>query len=168
MKALRIKTALLSFVVLGMVSSAAYAPAADQKMSPAEAGSHIFKPDELKWTDAPNALPPGAQVAILEGDPMKPGPYTMRLKVPKDYTIPPHWHNSPEHVTVISGTFNLAPGEKIDRSKGTELPAGSFFMLQPKSHHYAWASEETVIQLHGRGPWAINYVNPNDDPRKKK
>lgn len=128
----------------------------------------ILTPEDMKWAPAPDALPAGAEVAVLEGDPAKPGPYTMRLKMPADYRIPPHWHDSPEHVTVISGKFNLAKGEKEDAAiKGTELPPGSFFMMAPKSAHYAWVSEETVIQLHGRGPWMINYVNPADDPRKK-
>lgn len=128
----------------------------------------MLTPDDMKWGPAPDALPAGAQVAVLDGDPTKPGPYTMRLKMPADYRIPPHRHASPEHVTVISGKFNVAKGEKDDPAvKGTELPPGSYFMMSPKSAHYAWAREETVVQLHGRGPWKINYINPDDDPRKK-
>jgi hypothetical protein len=72
-----------------------------------------------------------------------------------------------EHVTVISGKFNLGMGEKFDQSKGNEMPVGTFGFLAPQMKHFAWASEETVIQLHGEGPWEINYVNPSDDPRKK-
>lgn len=126
-----------------------------------------FRPDQLKWTAGPPSLPAGAQIAVLEGDPTKQGPFTIRLKFPDGYRIPPHWHPSLEHVTVISGTFNLAEGEKADTSKGTELPPGSFFLRAPKAPHFAWATGETVIQLHGMGPWGINYVNPADDPRKK-
>ena len=33
-------------------------------------------------------------------------------------------------------------------------------------NHYAWTSEDTVIQVHGQGPFAITYVNPADDPSK--
>ena len=127
----------------------------------------IYRPDQLKWTDGPASLPAGVQIAVLEGDPTKQGPFTIRLKFPDGYRIPPHWHASVEHVTVVSGTFNLGKGEKADTSKGMELPSGSFFLLEPKSAHFAWASGETVIQLHGIGPWGINYVNPADDPRKK-
>jgi hypothetical protein len=69
-------------------------------------------------------------------------------------------------VTVVSGTFNLGMGEKFDQSKGRPMPNETFGFLPPQMRHFAWTSEETVIQLHGEGPWEINYVNPSDDPRK--
>lgn len=131
------------------------------------AADTIFNPDQLKWTEGPPSLPAGVKSAVLEGDPTKEGPFTLRLKFPDGYRIPPHWHSSPERVTVISGTFNLGQGEKADISKGMELPSGSFFLMDPKSAHYAWATGETVVQINGTGPWGINYVNPADDPRKK-
>ena len=73
-----------------------------------------------------------------------------------------------EHVTVISGTFNLGMGEKVDKSGGRALSAGAFAFMPPGMRHFAWTTGETVIQLHGTGPWKINYVNPADDPRKTK
>jgi hypothetical protein len=87
--------------------------------------------------------------------------------MPAGYKISPHWHGKVEHVTVISGKFNLGMGEKFDDSEGNAMPAGTFGFLPPQMKHFAWASEATVIQLHGEGPWEINYVNPSDDPRKK-
>jgi quercetin dioxygenase-like cupin family protein len=126
----------------------------------------LFVPADIKWMDAPNALPSGAKLAVLEGNPFNPGLYTMRLSMPAGYKIPPHWHTKVEHVTVVSGTFNLGMGEKFDQSKGSSMPAGTFGFLPPQMRHFAWTSEETVIQLHGEGPWEINYVNPSDDPRK--
>jgi hypothetical protein len=33
--------------------------------------------------------------------------------------------------------------------------------------HFAWTEAETVIQLHGIGPWSLTYVNPADDPSRK-
>ncbi|CAG1065732.1 hypothetical protein BAC1_01320 [uncultured bacterium] len=131
------------------------------------AADSISRPDQLQWTDGPFSLPAGVKSAVLEGDPTKEGPFTLRLKFPDGYRIPPHWHSSPERVTVISGTFNLGQGEKADILKGMELPSGSFFLMDPKSAHYAWATGETVVQINGTGPWGINYVNPADDPRKK-
>lgn len=143
--------------------------AAEKGHKKAIANEIFLTPDKMKWGPGPDALPAGAELAVLEGNPAMHGPYTMRLKVPANYKIPPHWHASPEHITVISGKFNVAKGAKEDAAvKGTELPQGSFFLLAPKSAHYAWASEETVLQFHGRGPWTINYVNPADDPRKAK
>ncbi len=124
-------------------------------------------PQEMTWTAGPPSLPPGAQVVMLEGNPAKAEPLTMRLKFPAGYKIPPHTHPAIEHVTVLSGTFHMAAGEKFDESKGKRLPAGSFAVMPVQAPHYAWASEETVIQLHSVGPWGITYLNPADDPRKK-
>jgi len=128
----------------------------------------LFIPADVKWGDAPNALPAGAKLAVLEGDPFKEGLYTMRLWMSGGYQIPPHWHVRAEHVTVISGTFNLGMGEKFDKSAGLTMPAGTFGFLAPRMRHFAWATGESVIQLHGMGPWEIVYVNPADDPRGKK
>jgi hypothetical protein len=128
----------------------------------------VFAPNAIQWNDVPNALPAGAQLAVLEGNPFADGLYTMRLKMPAGYRIPPHWHKKFEHVTVISGTFNLGMGDTFDASKATAMPAGTFGFLAPKMNHFAFASEPTVIQLHGDGPWGINYVNAADDPRNGK
>lgn len=124
-------------------------------------------PQEMTWTAGPPSLPPGAQVVMLEGNPAKAEPLTMRLKFPAGYKIPPHTHPAIEHVTVLSGTFHMAAGEKFDESKGKRLSVGSFAVMPAQAPHYAWASEETVIQLHSVGPWGVTYVNPADDPRKK-
>src|SRR5574341_2444546 len=83
-----------------------------------EAHILVTAPD-LKWSDGPF---PGTQVAVLEGDPKSPGPFTMRLKLPADYKIPPHWHPAHERVTVISGTFNVSRGDQFDSGKGKTLP----------------------------------------------
>lgn len=123
---------------------------------------------DMKWSDGPASLPPGAKAALLEGDPTKEGPFTLRLQLPDGYSIQPHSHPGVEHVTVISGTFNLGMGEKFDKSSGRTLDAGSFAFMPPGMRHFAWTTGDTVIQLHGVGPWKINYVNPADDPRNKK
>jgi hypothetical protein len=127
----------------------------------------MFTPDTVKWGPAPPSLPPGAQFAVLEGDPAKPGAFTMRAKLPDGYKIQPHWHPVDEHVTVVQGTFHVGLGEKFDPSAGKPMPAGSFALMKQGVRHFAWAKGETIVQLHGTGPWGINYVNPQDDPRKK-
>ena len=124
-------------------------------------------PDELKWEDS-KALPPGAKVAILEGDPQKEGFFAMRAKLPAGYKIPPHYHPCPERVTVLSGTFHLGAGEKFDDKAGKTLPAGSYTSMPPGMRHYAWTEGETVLQISTIGPWGITYVNPADDPRAPK
>ena len=152
------------FVVLGAgvlaVSVAANPPATES--------AHIMvTPGDVTWTDGPPALPAGSRVAVIEGDPKNPGLFAMRLKLPANYRIQPHWHPADEHVTVISGTFNMGMGDKFDASTGSALPVGSFAVMPAKAHHFAFTKEETVVQIHGIGPWAINYLNPEDDPRKK-
>jgi hypothetical protein len=123
-------------------------------------------PADLKWTDE-TSLPPGAKVAVIEGQQTKQPQYTLRIKFPAEYKVPAHWHPAIERVTVISGTFNLGMGDKLDTEKTKALTPGSIAIIQPLTNHFAWTSEETVIQLHGRGPLDIHYVNPEDDPRKK-
>lgn len=133
----------------------------------AQANTHMMvTPGELTWTAVPS-LPAGAQLAVIEGPLNEAAPFTIRLKLPANYEIPAHWHPAIEHVTVTSGTFHMGMGDKLDRSKTKALPIGSVAIMQPKTHHFAWTGEETIIQVHGVGPWAINSVDPADDPRKQ-
>lgn len=129
-------------------------------------GLSVYPPAELKWANGPTSLPPGAKLAVLEGNPAKEGPFVMRLKMPDGYKIPPHTHPKPERVTVISGTFHIGMGDTFDPSKGMAMPAGTFGTWVPGMKHFVWATGETVIQLHGTGPWVIEYVKGVDDPRK--
>jgi quercetin dioxygenase-like cupin family protein len=124
------------------------------------------QPDSLKWTAAPPAFPPGAQIAVLNGDPSKEGLYVLRLKVPSGYKVPAHTHPNDENVTVISGSFNIGMGDKLDQTKSQMVKAGGYAHVPKGMQHFAWFSEDSVIQVHGMGPSAINYVNPADDPRK--
>lgn len=128
----------------------------------------LYNAAGLKWKDGPPSLPPGAQIAVLEGDPAKPGPFVFRVKVPDGYKIPPHTHPKNERVTVISGTFNLGMGDKFDATKTEALPAGTYGTWPSGMKHFVWTKGETVVQFHGDGPWVIEYLNPADDPRKKK
>jgi len=124
------------------------------------------QPDALKWT-APAAYAKGAQLTVVRGDPTKPGVYVVRLKVPAGFKIAAHTHPNDENVTVLSGTFGIGTGSKLDENKGTTIKAGGYAFVAKGMHHYAWFPEDTVIQLHGVGPQGITYVNPDDDPRKQ-
>jgi hypothetical protein len=126
----------------------------------------MVTPGDLKWAEVPS-LPPGAKIAVIEGPLTEAVPFTFRLRFPADYRIPAHWHPGIEHVTVMSGTFNMGTGDTLDAAKTKPLSAGSVAIMQPRTNHFAWTKEETIIQVHGVGPWAITYVNPGDDPRKK-
>jgi quercetin dioxygenase-like cupin family protein len=133
----------------------------------AEQPHTMVMPNDIKWGPAPPALPPGAHMAVLSGDPTKAGPFTIRVKFPDGYKIMPHWHPTDENVTVLEGTFAMGTGEKFDQSAAHEMIAGSFVRMPKGTRHYAWAKGETVIQVHADGPFVVNYVNPNDDPRKQ-
>ena len=122
---------------------------------------------DLKWGPAPATLPKGAEATIVSGDPSKDGPYVVRLKMPGGYKIPAHNHPTTEYVTVLSGNFHLGMGDKLDATKGVKLTAGGYAEAPAKMNHYAWASSPAIVQVQGQGPFAINYVNPADDPGKK-
>ena len=126
----------------------------------------MVSPQDVQWGAAPPVLPPGAEAAVLFGDPGKEGLFALRVKFPAGYAIPPHTHPVDEVVTVVSGTFMLGMGETADQSATTPLAAGSFFALPPEMAHFAYVEEETVVQITTIGPWGLTYVNPEDDPRK--
>lgn len=125
----------------------------------------VAMPNKITWGPAPAILPRGAELAVVEGDPTKPGAFTMRLRMPDGYRIPPHFHPVVEHVTVLQGTFQVGMGDRFDSQKLTNLPPGTFAALGPGVRHFARASGQTILQLHGEGPWSLTYVNPADDPR---
>ncbi len=159
------------FAFLIIVSLALTQAAKDKiALSPASAAQdHIMMtPGAVKWGPGPPSLPPGAQMAVLDGDPSKEGvPFTIRAKFPAGYKIPPHWHPTDEHVVVVQGTILLGLGEKFDAAAGHAMTAGSYMKMPKEVRHFAWAKRATVIQVYGVGPFEVNYVNPADDPRQK-
>lgn len=141
----------------------AYALAADKE----EGHKHVVVlPDKMEWKANP-ALPSGVMVAALSGDPTKDGPFVVRVKIPDSAKIAPHWHPTDENVTVIAGTFMIGTGEKFDATKLQTIPAGGFMRMPKEMRHFATVKGETILQVHGAGPFEINYVNAADDPRKK-
>ncbi len=123
--------------------------------------------DELKWIDAPETLPKGCQIAILEGDPSKAGPFTARFRIPAGTRLAPHSHPSQERATILSGLLKIGLGAQFDESKMTEIGPGGFLLMPAGERHYALFEKETELQLTGTGPWELVYVNPDEDPRKK-
>jgi hypothetical protein len=120
---------------------------------------------DVKFGPAPPVLPPGAQLAVLHGDPGKKGPYAMRLKIPDGYKIAPHWHSNDEELTILTGTFVLAMGDKAGENPHP-MEVGAYHFLPAKMHHSASSKGETVIEIHGNGPFDLHYLNPADDPSK--
>jgi len=140
-------------------------PAAAQSVYSGE-GPVMVTPAQLAWTDAP-AVAPGAKIAVIEGPLNKAVPFTFRLRLPAGARIAPHVHPAFERVTVLSGTFHFAHGDKFDAARTQALGQGSVAVMPPGAPMFGYTKEETVIQLHGVGPWGITYANPADDPRKR-
>ena len=149
----------LILVLSCVAAGAAVSSAADMP------GHTMVTADKIVWGPAPPGLPPGSQAAVIDGDPGKPGSFTLRAKLPAGYKIPPHWHATDEHVTVLSGTIAMAAGEAWDDKALMTMPTGAYMGMTPNTRHYLLAKTAATIQVHGTGPFAITYVNPKDDPR---
>ena len=126
----------------------------------------VARPDSLKWGNAPSALPKGARLAVIYGNPGDADPYVIRVKVPAGYQLPAHWHSTAESLTVLSGAVNVGMGDKLDRKASTKLEVGGFTYLPAKMNHFLWVSVPTIFQIQAQGPFDIVYANPNDDPSK--
>jgi quercetin dioxygenase-like cupin family protein len=126
---------------------------------------NVFETADVKYKSGPATLPAGAQVAVLVGNPAEAGPFVMRLKFPANYIIPPHRHPKEEHVTVLSGGFGMALGDKHDKAGASVHPPGTFIQIPTGQAHFAWTEAETVVQINAMGPFGIEYVDPKDDPR---
>ena len=123
-------------------------------------------PADIRWVDGPASLPPGADFAIIEGGLEIPGPFTVRFKFPADYRIPPHWYPTDQRITVMSGTLNIRLEDNLASPQEKTLPSGSFAIIPAKTIFVVWTEEETIIQIHGFGPWRINHVSRYDLPPK--
>jgi hypothetical protein len=146
------------------LSFAALAHDTGTKGAKAKAKAETISAAELKWGPVPPALPAGAQIAVLHGDPFKKQVFALRLKIPDGYKIPAHWHTQDEQLTILSGTFMLAMGDA--GAEPHALDAGAYHFLPGKMHHSASAKGDVVLELHGMGPFDIHYVNPAEDPAK--
>ena len=155
--------ALIALPVAWAADKAADKPAAAPAMA---MGSMFMNTADIKWGDAPPSMPKGAKMAVLSGDPGKPGAFVARLQVPASYKIPAHWHTTDEDLTVISGSFFFGEGDKMDMKAAHEIKAGGFHHLPGKTHHYAYSKGPAVVQINAMGPFDIVYIDPKDDPSK--
>lgn len=130
------------------------------------AASHTAPPPKLEWGPAPAVFPPGARMAVLQGNPGGTGLFTVRLRFPDGYKLAPHTHPTDEHVTVISGTLRVGMGASVERKSMMALGAGGFVTAPANQAHYAAAQGVTIVQVHAMGPFAMTYVNPADTPRQ--
>jgi quercetin dioxygenase-like cupin family protein len=149
-------------VALSVVAVAAFGLAQESNKS-----THIqLSPAQVKWGAAPPSVPKGVQLAVVSGNPGASGPFVIRLKIPAGQKVAPHWHPTDENVTVISGTVAFGMGEKFDQAALKTLSAGGYALMPAEMRHFAMAKTAVVLQVHGMGPFVLNYVNPADDPSK--
>jgi quercetin dioxygenase-like cupin family protein len=137
----------------------------------AQTHAHITQTiKEAQWGPAPPFVPPGAQIAVLSGDPTKAVPYTVRLKFPPNYAIPAHSHPTDENVVVASGALTFGHGDKLMKGAGNKtLGVGGYALVSANMNHFVYTgAAETTIVLYGVGPVEFKYVNPSDDPRNAK
>jgi quercetin dioxygenase-like cupin family protein len=128
----------------------------------------VFKtilPEDIEWKPFA-AFPASARLAVVVGDPSAPGPYMIRVKVPRGVKLMPHRHPEDRVYTVISGVFYIGLGEQFDANHLHAYPPGSVIVLPGNTFHFHWArSGEYVSQVTGIGPLGLEYLNSEDDPR---
>lgn len=123
--------------------------------------------EDIQWGPAPPIFPKGAEFAVLQGDPSKAEEFTVRLRFPNGYKIPPHTHPTAENVTVLKGTFLAGMGEQFVESSMKAFGRDAFASIPANHAHYAMARGQTIVQVHAIGPFQLTYVNPADDPTKQ-
>jgi hypothetical protein len=129
-------------------------------------GTPTAKADSLQWGPAPAVFPAGAKMAVVSGDPSKPGPFVIQLAMPDGYRLAPHFHPTDETVEVKQGTFLFAMGDTFDLAKTKPMNVGEKGSIPANMHHYATAKGATVVAVTSTGPFALTYVNPADNPQK--
>lgn len=117
---------------------------------------------DIRWGPCAAGSLPGCAQAVLYGDPRQPGLFTTRTRVPAGWRALPHYHSAEECVTVISGTVHIATGDTFnDRAPSAHtVGTGGFYCVPVGVHHFAWADRETIVQVHGVGPFMRTSVNP--------
>ncbi len=129
-----------------------------EKKESAEAHKIVHFGD-LKWTP----IMKGCDLAGVSGDPNAEGtPFVVRLRCADGAKIPAHWHPTDENVTVLKGTFLVGMGETFDESKLQTMNVGNFISMPKEMRHFAMSKGETIVQVHGAGPFKVNWVNPSE------
>ena len=151
-----------------VAEEAAPAAPAAEPAAPQEAPSaHVLmSAADLKWMDSPAGLPPGSKLAVISGDPSQTQSFVIRAQVPAGYRVAPHWHPGDENLTVLEGTIAIGMGETFDEGAMTSLGPAGYASLPAEMRHYFLAKSAATFQVHGMGPFVVNYVNPADDPAK--
>jgi hypothetical protein len=102
----------------------------------------------------------GRFIQVLYGDPDREGGhYVIRIGNDDGQIVFPHRHPEDEHIVVIQGTWHLGHGEVFDRQVLEEMPVGTYGVVPKTMPHFAWSRGETIIQVHGVGPFKQLFVD---------
>ena len=127
----------------------------------------FIRSEDVIWQPFP-AFPPAVRLSVLAGDPSKPGPYVIRVKLPNGEKLMPHKHPEDRIYTVISGVFHIGLGETFDESRLMAFAPGSVVVLPGGQPHFHWAkSGEYITQVTAIGPLGLEYIDPTSDPRNR-
>jgi quercetin dioxygenase-like cupin family protein len=143
------------------------APGSVKLHQPGQAAFRATLPEQVNWEPFA-AFPQSVRLAVLVGQPMQPGPYTIRVKVPDGVKLMPHRHPEDRVYTVITGVFYIGLGEEFDEDKLDAYPPGTVVILPGNTSHFHWAkSGEYITQVSALGPLGLEYVRAKDDPRNQ-
>jgi quercetin dioxygenase-like cupin family protein len=148
--------------ICALLSALAFTGAAgghSQEKKDAGEAHKIVHFGDLKWTP----IIKGCDVASVDGDMNAEGtPFVLRLRCADGSKIPAHWHPRDENVTVLKGTFLVGMGDSFDESKLQTMNVGNFVSMPKEMRHFALSKGETIVQVHGAGPFKVNWVNPSE------
>lgn len=161
----------LAFAAPSVIVPMLFAQQADDKSKSAApiAPMHfIVAPNQVKWTNPPAGMGVGTpsvdtgiplRYAAIEGDPLKPGPFTIRLGCADGYIAAPHWHQSDENIVVLKGTFAVGTGDTFNPSALQDIATGSYGFMPRRMHHFGQCKGDTDILVYGVGPFHINWIS---------
>src|SRR5882762_2558743 len=156
----RMKMDRITVVCGGVLGLAALATGVySQEKKEAGDAHKIVHYGDLKWTP----IMKGCDLAAVSGDPNAEGaPFVLRIRCADGTKIPAHWHPADESLTVLKGTFLVATGEAFDEGKLQTMNVGNYVLMPKEMRHFAICKGETIVQIHGAGPFKVNWVNPSE------
>ena len=157
MRKIRMGTVCVALIGIAAMATAVYS---QEKKEGAEAHKIVHFGD-LKWTP----IIKGCDLAPVSGDSNTEGaPFVLRIRCADGIKVPAHWHPTDEHLTVLKGTFLVGMGESFDEAKLQAMNFGNFLTMPKEMRHFGLCKGETIVQVHGTGPFKVNWVNPSEVP----
>ncbi len=144
-----------------LLLAAVFVPATLLRADSDGSGFIRIQPEDIEWKDAPGYN--GVKMAVIAGDPSKPGVYVVRVKFPPGLMSRPHFHPDDRYAIVIKGTWWTGTGDTFDPGSTVPVKAGGFMKHPAGGHHFDGAKdEEVILQLIGYGPGGTTMIHPED------